>query len=330
MKRIIWVDAYKGGLILLVMLGHALQYSLQNDCFNSVLWNIIYSFHMPAFFALSGMFAHDKIDGAKELGNVIWRRFRQLLVPMICWQILLDIVPPYNQNYSILRYLDCGSFWFLWVLFFISLIYSLVCYLSQIFKLPPFLLHIGVSIILYFILVLTDYKEHGFHYLAYYYPYYVLGKYLHRSSNVQSVKTVWLWGLVACWFVLSLFWRMHEPPLYLNWLQSVPKAIIITANRYFVGILGVIAMGGVAKTYLEKEGGEMNNWLTFLGTTSLALYTIHVSLFEIGRKNNLHWFDNDSIETIITMLIFLFVSSLLVCLIKKNKWSSMFLLGKFK
>lgn len=134
MKRIVWIDIYKGILILLVMLGHALQYSLQDSCFDSVLWNIIYSFHMPAFFfAVSGFFAHNSIRGLKELGLVIWRRLRQLLIPMTCWQLLLDFTH-IHSGLNPLKYLDCGSFWFLWALFFISVFYSFVCWLSQLTK----------------------------------------------------------------------------------------------------------------------------------------------------------------------------------------------------
>ena len=50
-KRLIWVDALRGLLILLVVLGHSLQFG---DFHNRLSWNIIYSFHMAAFFVLSG------------------------------------------------------------------------------------------------------------------------------------------------------------------------------------------------------------------------------------------------------------------------------------
>lgn len=57
-KRIVWADSLKGWLILIVVLGHAIQSTLGDGCYNSHIWNIIYSFHMPAFMAVSGWLAY--------------------------------------------------------------------------------------------------------------------------------------------------------------------------------------------------------------------------------------------------------------------------------
>ena len=60
-KRIVWADALKGLLIVLVVLGHSIQASkiqLGESFINDYLWNLIYSFHMPAFIAISGFVAY--------------------------------------------------------------------------------------------------------------------------------------------------------------------------------------------------------------------------------------------------------------------------------
>lgn len=57
-KRMIWADSLKGMLIILVVLGHAIQHTIGNDCYNNHLWNYIYSFHMAAFMAVSGYLTH--------------------------------------------------------------------------------------------------------------------------------------------------------------------------------------------------------------------------------------------------------------------------------
>lgn len=56
--RLLWADSLKGWLMLLVILGHAIQTVMPEACFHDHLWNIIYSFHMPAFMAVSGYFAY--------------------------------------------------------------------------------------------------------------------------------------------------------------------------------------------------------------------------------------------------------------------------------
>lgn len=55
-QRLVWADSLKGILILLVVLGHAIQGVYTDNVETDRLWNVIYSFHMPAFFAISGYF----------------------------------------------------------------------------------------------------------------------------------------------------------------------------------------------------------------------------------------------------------------------------------
>lgn len=42
-KRIIWIDSIRGVLIILVVLGHAIQSTLRDACFQNHLWNHLYS-----------------------------------------------------------------------------------------------------------------------------------------------------------------------------------------------------------------------------------------------------------------------------------------------
>ena len=135
--------------------------------------------------------------------------------------------------------------------------------------------------------------------------------------------------MAGLWFVLSLFWRMHDIPFYMTPLSFLPESLLVTVNRYLVGSLAVISLSCLAKRYLDKER-VMNKALLFLGTTSLALYTIHVSLFEMGRMWSIKIANNAYLEVAIVFFVFLIVSISIVALIKKNKWTAMFLLGKIR
>lgn len=63
-RRIEWVDIFKGLLIIFVVLGHAAQGISSNEYLSDdtgyvairFFKNMIYSFHMPAFFVASGLF----------------------------------------------------------------------------------------------------------------------------------------------------------------------------------------------------------------------------------------------------------------------------------
>lgn len=125
-KRIIWIDSIRGVLIILVVLGHAIQSSLRDACFQNHLWNLIYSFHMPAFMAISGWFAFSTTTKNINVG-LCKRRFDQLMVPYLSWSLLRYVI---SMDYSIENLsrivIDPDSyFWFLWVLFWIKVIFIL-------------------------------------------------------------------------------------------------------------------------------------------------------------------------------------------------------------
>ena len=81
-KRLKWADSLKGVLIVLVVLGHSIQQSLLDGCYTNHLWNVIYSFHMPAFMAISGYVAYhpNRRGNYYAPATIIVRRFRQLIV----------------------------------------------------------------------------------------------------------------------------------------------------------------------------------------------------------------------------------------------------------
>lgn len=73
-KRINWLDAAKGFLMILVVLGH---YPGEMPF---PLIQYIYWFHMPAFFLLSGIFFKE-VASLKEANGSLTKRFMQLLFP---------------------------------------------------------------------------------------------------------------------------------------------------------------------------------------------------------------------------------------------------------
>lgn len=66
------IDVFRGLLILLVVLGHT-------DDLPKSLLNIIYSFHMPSFFILSGFLF--SINSAETIHSRIALKFRRLIIP---------------------------------------------------------------------------------------------------------------------------------------------------------------------------------------------------------------------------------------------------------
>ncbi len=79
-------DVVKGVLILLVILGHVIQYGVGGDFWHHLVFRSIYTFHMPLFMLVSGYFAWNGVHG-----GISWpvRRIRQLLLTCMMVPFLL-------------------------------------------------------------------------------------------------------------------------------------------------------------------------------------------------------------------------------------------------
>ncbi len=121
-KRIDTFDIAKGIVILLVILGHMMRMTLIPS-----LW--IFSFHMPFFFIISGLFFHpQKYNSYIEY---LTQKTRTLLIPSILLTLLLcAITESLSLGYNIPRCLLLGKrfpiVWFLYTLFFTEIIYYFI------------------------------------------------------------------------------------------------------------------------------------------------------------------------------------------------------------
>lgn len=75
------IDMAKGLLISLVVLGHMLS-----DC---VLSKVIFWFHVPAFFILSGIFLRDETANLKD---ELFKRWKRLIVPYFVYSLILGTI----------------------------------------------------------------------------------------------------------------------------------------------------------------------------------------------------------------------------------------------
>jgi fucose 4-O-acetylase-like acetyltransferase len=142
-SRVDWVDAAKGFGIILVVVGHAIRGLLHARILTETLpvqcvdtW--IYSFHMPLFFFLTGLF----IAGSAEkntLPHFTFDKAATLAYPYFVWSIItillkaalgpLPTTPRSWHDLPMIFYHPIEQYWFLYTLFVLSIGFKLL-YLS--------------------------------------------------------------------------------------------------------------------------------------------------------------------------------------------------------
>ncbi|WP_395136952.1 acyltransferase family protein [Stenotrophomonas geniculata] len=131
-SRYSWVDAAKGIGIVLVVYGHVsrgLQSAgvIHDSASFRLVDSIIYSFHMPLFFFLSGIFLSSSLQRRGFKGLLVGK-IETLIYPYVLWSLMQGSLEAALSKYTngaigwsdvlSLAWMPRAQFWFLYVLFF--------------------------------------------------------------------------------------------------------------------------------------------------------------------------------------------------------------------
>jgi fucose 4-O-acetylase-like acetyltransferase len=100
------IDALKGAGILLVVFGHLIEQPSAHSVLLQALYIGVYSFHMPLFVFLSGIFARETLKG-RDYQKIAWTLF----FPLVVFQVIYLGVGQLTDWYS---YSPFTPYWLLW------------------------------------------------------------------------------------------------------------------------------------------------------------------------------------------------------------------------
>ena len=125
-RRMPYIDVAKGLLILCVVIGHVIN---SNYGFTLAVKCIIYSFHMPAFFIISGILIRKEKLSEEACCQLVMRSFKRLLVPYVLFEVFGGVLQMILYGTKVVNFtgivygiltIHChvGADWFLPTLFF--------------------------------------------------------------------------------------------------------------------------------------------------------------------------------------------------------------------
>lgn len=340
-KRSPYLDIIKAILILLVIIGHSIQYGsgstyLEKQLFfNNYLFKFIYSFHMPLFIMISGYLSYNSLN-KNSLKETFISKFKSLIIPLFFWSIIPFIIN--LEFYSIIESLKLfiavfsTNLWFLWSLFYINILVKLI---NKYFKDNIFIYIL--SFLITFILPNTfviKYFNIQFSLYSFLYFYFLIG-YFYKKYNLEdklnklfNIKTLIINTII---FILLLIPFSTNDYIYVSGINIIGnyKQLFIDLYRYLLGLLGSIELLLLIKLLLPKIKDNLKDKLLYLGKNTLGIYIIssiiHPYLLPIITKDlaNINY-----LFIFIESIIILIISIIIIELIKKNKFLSKYLLGE--
>jgi fucose 4-O-acetylase-like acetyltransferase len=268
-SRLPWVDTAKGFGIILVVFGHVLR-GLANN--NILTWTPIthfvdawiYTFHMPLFFFLSGLFLFRSTQ--KPWEDFAFDKIRTIAYPCFVWSVITIIIKsalgttvthPYAlADMPLIFYSPIDQFWFLYALFVLLIVVSGFLKLGA----SPWAIF-GLAFLIYPGLlpipsggVLIEARMEAI--------YLAIGLIVGVTRDVRTFSSAHVGSLAVCvvgGLIFSLFGGWSELP-YRNVFQPV---------------LAVSGIGAVVALALLINKLNVDASIRFLGRHSLEIYLAH-------------------------------------------------------
>lgn len=296
--RLDYIDVLKGFAIFLMVMGHALSWSYSTDVVrtpdNAFVRNLIYAFHMPLFFFLSGY--------VTDLKNKEWtfsyckqtlkKRFISLALPCIVWFAIsgFNEVP-----------------WFLRALFLIICLFTILKYISG--KINNDIVEFFILLVFgYLLLFITTRLIRGtaldsiFNMTVFqiHYPYFVLGYLYHKYENKYKtyldsnyLYTICILIFVALFYIYN--WTNHSHGIHVM-------------MRYVLAIAGIYICYKYAKDY-TKINDRTYLLCQRMGRISIEIYLLSSWLI-VKLPDVFQWVANDALpSSIMAQALFGFVIS---------------------
>lgn len=272
-KRTDWVDYAKAIGIILVVYGHVARglhgagFEISEPIYKLVD-SIVYSFHMPLFFFLSGLFFYSSLLKRKA-GELIFSKVDTILYPYLIWSLFQGSIEALLSNYTngnaslsdvlSLLWSPRAQFWFLYALFFIFVV-SAVVY-SWVPKKFNILVFVFAVFIYLFPTVLPDSLISYF--ISQNLVYFTFGIVFTKYIKVEYFSGVLAFSVLLISFVVGQ-WFFHQY-LSMTYTSLGPEALLLALTS----ILFLVSIS----FYLEKLNYKL---LAFIGASSMAIYMMHI------------------------------------------------------
>jgi fucose 4-O-acetylase-like acetyltransferase len=298
-SRETWIDYARGIAIILVVYRHAFE-GIKNAGINVQAYlaiehanMMVFSFRMPLFFIVSGVFVMGSFK-KRGLKDYIITKSRTILYPYFIWgifQITIQILLSkyINSKLTIYSYLDLlympraiDQFWYLYALFNVSVLYVFIYSkfkLKAVYNMLIGCIFFLISIKAYQAKINLGFLGDVFHYYLFFSIGDLLSKTIRNKSNLKYFESWKLLLVVLFPFLVSQ---------YIFLIRNLPYANIkYSYVEYYQPVLFIaIALIGCLFVILlsfNLQKAKLIPWLHILGRHSLYIYVAHIMVLAVVR-----------------------------------------------
>lgn len=320
--RLEWVDYAKGIGIILVVYGHVLRgiKDAAMGIFPEFFYysdNIVYSFHMPLFFFLSGMFVNKSLSKGK---GFIGDKIKTIVYPYFLWSLISGGVQVLMSNYTtkgrqiedlfVILHQPLGEYWFLYVLFLCYLLYA---FLARFFSVY---LIFSAAVAAYFLVPYVEpWVLNVIKLLLKNFVFFVLGALFVSLASWEKSPKPSAWAVLAIIVVFFLLQAASFPAHIENFLTV----------ELLLAVFGIFMVITASMALAQGRGVPV---LRYIGSLSLPIYVSHVlaaSGIRIVLSKFLHYNDV-TVHAILGMTLGLLFPIFLVYLTRKINFPYLFVL----
>ena len=276
MNRIAKWDNAKFVLIVLVVICHFYENYLGSSKLVNSLFFSVYTFHMPAFFLISGLFAKRTVD-ERRIEKVVPYLLVYLFTKFLGWFVLRIIEGDYKP---IDFFRESGVAWFILALFFMHVI---TFYTKRFRTLYVFVVSILISMLAGY--TIGDINLFSWLRVVIFYPFFYAGyavsiekitKWL-EDKRLKIISAIVLVAyFVVCYIGIDkLFWA--------RFLLTGRNYELLTHGACFGGVLRLFTYAGsfVLVFAFLCIIPKQKNFFTKQGAKSLSVYVFHYSFINV-------------------------------------------------
>lgn len=284
-QRLLHIDVIRGLCIFTVVYTHVIGFGMSVSYPPTPIHVFLTSFFLIMFYFISGMMSYREgmLNNAWSLGEYIWKKIRTLFIPSVVVMGVVNFIVEHSLN-TMFSPWNLWVTWFTYVLFYISIIFGVVIYLSSKFKMKYiqdlFLIMIaGLS----YMLTRKNFELGQFDMIfrvssiLYYLPYFFLGALCKRNIWVLSFLEKQKVALFLVAVFTAISFAVDNTPLFVKNILVIFTVYAVTQS-FCSGIQNKQKEDSMMDVFYKK----VINFLSMLGQNSLEIYFVHfLFLFQL-------------------------------------------------